>query len=72
MLSKQKLLPIIALLTGAVVWGLIWYPYRFMEAAGISGALATCITYGIALVSASRCFIASCAHCGADRAAGLS
>lgn len=56
MLAKQKLSPIIALLTGAVVWGLIWYPYRFLEAAGVSGALATCITYGIALVIAMALF----------------
>ncbi|MBC7944034.1 MAG: EamA/RhaT family transporter, partial [Burkholderiales bacterium] len=49
---RHSLLPVAALLTGAVVWGLIWYPYRFLEAGGISGALATCITYGIALVIA--------------------
>lgn len=45
------MLPIIALLAGATVWGLIWYPYRFLEDARISGALATCITYGIALAA---------------------
>jgi len=39
-----------ALLTGATVWGLIWYPYRVIEAAGLSGALATTLTYGVALV----------------------
>ncbi len=49
-------MPVAALLTGAVVWGLIWYPYRFLEAGGISGALATCITYGIALVIAIALF----------------
>jgi drug/metabolite transporter (DMT)-like permease len=40
---------IVALLTGATVWGLIWYPYRLIEAAGISAVLATTLTYGIAL-----------------------
>lgn len=39
-----------ALFAGAVVWGLIWYPYRLIEAAGISGALATALTYAVALV----------------------
>ncbi|MBI2314052.1 MAG: DMT family transporter [Betaproteobacteria bacterium] len=38
-----------ALLTGAWVWGLIWYPYRVLEAMGASAALATCLTYGLAL-----------------------
>lgn len=39
-----------ALFAGATVWGLIWYPYRLIEAAGISGALATALTYAVALV----------------------
>jgi len=39
-----------ALFAGAIVWGLIWYPYRLIEAAGISGALATALTYAVALV----------------------
>jgi drug/metabolite transporter (DMT)-like permease len=38
------------LFAGATVWGLIWYPYRLIEAAGISGALATALTYAVALV----------------------
>jgi len=43
-------LPPLALLAGAVVWGIIWYPYRVLEAAGISGELASFLTYGLALV----------------------
>lgn len=50
------MLPIIALLAGATVWGLIWYPYRLLEGTGISGALATCITYGIALATSAVVF----------------
>jgi drug/metabolite transporter (DMT)-like permease len=38
-----------ALLTGAIIWGLIWYPYRMMAAEGLSGAVATILTYGVAL-----------------------
>lgn len=34
----------------ALVWGVIWYPYRLLEAAGVSGSLATLATYTIALV----------------------
>lgn len=45
-----------ALLTGATVWGLIWYPYRVIEAAGLSGALATTLTYGVALVAGLALF----------------
>ena len=39
-----------SLFAGAIVWGLIWYPYRLIEAAGISGALASALTYAVALV----------------------
>lgn len=39
-----------SLFAGATVWGLIWYPYRLIEAAGISGALASVLTYAVALV----------------------
>lgn len=39
-----------ALFAGATVWGLIWYPYRLIEAAGIPGSQATTLTYGVALI----------------------
>lgn len=48
--NKQNLLPVTALLGGAVIWGLLWYPYRLLEQAGISGSIATTITYFIALL----------------------
>ena len=48
-----KLIPVTALLTGATVWGLIWYPYRALDAAGVGGALATTLTYAGALVFGS-------------------
>lgn len=38
------------LLTGALVWGLIWYPYRELEEAGVSPAAATLASYAVALV----------------------
>jgi drug/metabolite transporter (DMT)-like permease len=42
--------PIAALLGGATIWGLLWYPYRLLEQAGFSGSVATAITYLIALL----------------------
>ena len=37
--------PVICLLAGATVWGLIWYPYRVLESQGMSGIEATILTY---------------------------
>ena len=48
--NKQNLLPVTALLGGAIIWGLLWYPYRLLEQAEISGSIATAITYFIALL----------------------
>jgi drug/metabolite transporter (DMT)-like permease len=41
-----------ALLAGAITWGVIWYPYRILEAAGIAGGAATVLTYAVALLVA--------------------
>ncbi len=43
-------MPIAGILSGALVWGLIWYPYRVLQEAGISGPLATLITYLLAML----------------------
>jgi len=53
LLTKQNdnsPLPIIALLIGAGIWGMIWYPYRLLEQAGISGEASTTISYFFALL----------------------
>ena len=39
-----------ALLIGALIWGLIWYPYRILRDAGVDGIVASTLTYGLALV----------------------
>lgn len=39
----------LALVLAAVIWGVVWYPYRLLEAAGLSGSLATLLTYVVAL-----------------------
>lgn len=48
LLSKQ--IPVISLLTGATVWGLIWYPYRVLDAQGMAGWLSLTLSYLAALV----------------------
>jgi drug/metabolite transporter (DMT)-like permease len=42
--------PVLALLVGAAVWGVIWYPFRRLAAAGLDGIWSTVATYGLALV----------------------
>jgi drug/metabolite transporter (DMT)-like permease len=39
-----------ALVTGAFVWGVIWYPYRVLHAAGIGAVAASVATYVIAFL----------------------
>lgn len=51
MASKQKVLAVSALLFGATTWGLVWYPYRLLELAGVSGALSSFVTYLIPLLA---------------------
>ena len=42
--------PTWALLLGASLWGVVWYPYRLLAASGLDGIWSTVATYGIALV----------------------
>jgi drug/metabolite transporter (DMT)-like permease len=39
----------LSLVVAATTWGIVWYPYRLLEQAGMSGGLATLLTYSIAL-----------------------
>jgi len=50
--SKQShiILPVLALLLGATLWGLFWYPLRLLEENGLVGLWATLLIYGAALV----------------------
>lgn len=50
--GHQQRVAVGALVTGALVWGLIWYPYRILRDAGIGGIPATTLTYAVALVLA--------------------
>ncbi len=50
MSSKQNVLPVAGILSGALVWGLIWYPYRALQETGVTGPLATLISYSLAML----------------------
>jgi drug/metabolite transporter (DMT)-like permease len=56
MQSKTNATAFLALFTGAIVWGLIWYPYRVLEQAGLSGVAATTLTYAVALLGGILAF----------------
>lgn len=48
--APSRSVSVVCLLTGATVWGLIWYPYRVLEAQGMSGIESTILTYLVALL----------------------
>jgi drug/metabolite transporter (DMT)-like permease len=43
--------PTWGLVFGAATWGVVWYPYRLLNKAGVDGIWSTVFTYGIALVA---------------------
>jgi drug/metabolite transporter (DMT)-like permease len=43
-------MPVAGILSGALVWGLIWYPYRMLQDMGLSGAFAAMASYTLALL----------------------
>jgi drug/metabolite transporter (DMT)-like permease len=48
MLSTSLLAPL-SLVLAATIWGLVWYPYRLLEQAGLSGSISSLLTYLIGL-----------------------
>ena len=42
--------PVWALVVGASLWGVIWYPYRRLSSMGLDGVWSTVATYGLALL----------------------
>ncbi len=46
---EHPLLPIASLLLAATMWGVIWYPLRLLETAGLAGLWTTLISYSAAL-----------------------
>ncbi len=49
--DTPRFFPVAALLIGASLWGVIWYPMRLLEAAGLGGVWLTLTLYGAALVA---------------------
>jgi drug/metabolite transporter (DMT)-like permease len=44
------LIPVLSLLLGATLWGVIWYPLRVLESLGLSGLWITAVSYSAALL----------------------
>jgi drug/metabolite transporter (DMT)-like permease len=51
-MSIKRYLPILFLLFGAFVWGIIWYPYRLMAQAGVSGIYSSLYVFILTLAIA--------------------
>ena len=54
--AASSLVPVTGLLVAAASWGVIWYPYRFMEAAGLPAPVATVFSYLVAVMFAGVVF----------------
>lgn len=54
--ASSQHLAVFGLLFGALGWGIIWFPYRMMAEAGISGAASSFYTYCIATMIAGIYF----------------
>lgn len=48
--TTTKYFAVFGLLFGAACWGVIWYPYRILQEAGVSGVFASFYTYSIAVI----------------------
>lgn len=48
--TTTKYFAVFGLLFGATSWGVIWYPYRLLQEAGVSGVAASFYTYSIAAI----------------------
>lgn len=51
--TNRSVYAISGLLTGATVWGLIWYPFRLLDGMGVNGISATAMVFAIALALGS-------------------
>lgn len=48
---RHPVLPVVSILLGASLWGVIWYPMRLLEGGGLSGIWLTLILYATALIA---------------------
>ncbi|MEW5789087.1 MAG: DMT family transporter [Pseudomonadota bacterium] len=49
-MSSHSFLAPGSLLVAATVWGLVWYPYRLLDLAGLSGSVSSLLTYGLGVI----------------------
>lgn len=54
--NHKNFFAVFGLLFGAMCWGIVWYPYRIMAEAGVSGAVSSFYTYAIATLIAGLYF----------------
>lgn len=54
--SRQKYLASVALVYGALCWGVIWYPYRLLNDAGLTGVQSSLLSYSLALIMGGLLF----------------
>ncbi len=55
-MNNKNFFAVFGLLFGALCWGIIWFPYRILFEAGVSGVAASFYTYGIATIIAGILF----------------
>lgn len=46
--ASPSALPVLAILLGATSWGILWYPFRVIEAAGVPSPVSTVFAYLVA------------------------
>lgn len=49
--TPPRLLPVASILVGASLWGIIWYPLRLLESAGLNGLWLTLSLYATAFLA---------------------
>ncbi len=54
--NNKNFFAVFGLLFGALCWGIIWFPYRIMAEAGVSGVASSFYTYSITIVVAGILF----------------
>jgi drug/metabolite transporter (DMT)-like permease len=54
--ASSHYIAVFGLLFGALCWGIIWFPYRLMAEAGVSGVASSFYTYSIAMIVAAIYF----------------
>ena len=49
--DTRRLYPVLAMMIGASLWGVIWYPLRLLEAGGFAGVWLTLTLYATAFLA---------------------